>query len=159
MARVFNITRGSYFEYHVGEGNDGLVDVEALGLKGEEGVLVDAFSFSAAEKVSIMQCFQDSNHVYAFGHDPERSAFSVRYAVFLGQKCMKDAFKPGGAFSKAIQAYKDNRVSAHTEDTVKLTYGDGLQMSGIITALEVGVLDPQLNAVFVTITGNLMEMG
>ena len=68
-----------------------IIDLDGIDTSGET-TLVSNFSVQDNEKLGMIQCFNDTNHLYAFGHDPENSEFSVTYIAFLGQACMKTAF-------------------------------------------------------------------
>lgn len=41
-------------------------------------------AFVQKERFSVVQCFNDKNYIYAFGHDPLASMVTVDFTVFMG---------------------------------------------------------------------------
>ena len=122
----------------------------------QDSILVQGFSFNDQEKNAIIQCFDDTNHVYAFGHDPENSLFSVTFLVFLGSKCMKEAFKASGSLSEILERYKGMKVSRGA--TVNVTFGKGVTLVGIVLSAAVQLANPELNTVSVVISGKSLYL-
>lgn len=149
--RILNITNGSYKKI-TKKVQPSVIHIDGIDLP-QQGAIVFGFSASDAEKHSIIQCFNDTNHIYAFGHDPENSAFSVTYLVFLGKACMKDGkFSAGSSLSDIVNMYNDVKVSKR-KATVDVTYGNGVTQTGIVLSLNMGVHDQELNTVLVTVSG------
>ena len=124
-----------------------------------EGAIVTSFSLNDSEKNSVIQCFGGVNHVYAFGRDPEQSAFSVSYLVFLGSKCMRDdtgGFKPGNYLDKIVKNYNSIRVS-ESSNTVIMSIGNGVSYTGVVLSMNAAVHDPELNTISVTISGKIVQ--
>ena len=112
------------------------------------------------EKAKITQCFNNVNHIYAFGHDPEQSGFSITYLVFLGEACMEDekGFRDSGNLARVVKSYNDLKVSV-SKASVDVTLGTGLTVVGIILSANVAVYDAEMNAVTVTIAGKSLITG
>jgi hypothetical protein len=123
----------------------------------DHGILVQSFSMKDAEKHSIIQCFNDSNHVYAFGHDPEQSGFAITYIVFFGSQCMPDKeFKQSNYLETIVGKYNELRVSSSSK-TVNVIYGNGVMQEGILLSLSASIHDPELNTISVTLSGKAMQ--
>lgn len=154
---AFRITRGSV----KGMGANGsmniqpsIVAVDGISSAGDT-ILVSNFQVTDNEKLGVVQCFNDTNHLYAFGHDPESSGFSVTYIVFMGGECMKDGFEAGDSTRLMVQAYNEMKVSQH--GLMHVTFGKGVTLTGVVCSLDVGVFDPDLNALTVTVAGKALR--
>ena len=157
MSKVFNICRGSYRVASIG----GSIQPSMIVLDGlktdDSGYLVTDFRFSDMEKVGVIQCFNDYNHIYAFGHDPENSGFSVSFTVFLGDKCMEGSFKEGSSLKTVLKKYLDDRVSKK-KATIEITLGQGTTFVGLVQSCEIGNADAEMNMGSVTISGKCVEV-
>ena len=163
MADIFNITNGSFcLKTMPSEIKpsvvtiDGISDISAL--KTGDGLLVSNFAVSDREKSSILQCFGGRNHVYAFGHDPDQSAFSVTFFLFLGKKCMeknKGGFEPGELLKSIVDKYNEVKVS-NRKATVQVSLGGGVSYTGIVLAMSASVQDAEINLVSVTVSGKIV---
>lgn len=150
MARVFSRVRGAFRAMDVGNIVPSIIKIDELKLP-QDGALVSNFSFSKNEKTSIIQCFKDVNHIYAFGHDPEGSMFSITYIVFMTDKCAEE-FKDSGRLQTMINGYNDLRVSAR-KATIKATFGTGVVLVGILTNVQTAVFEAETNTLTVTFSG------
>lgn len=166
MSRILSNIRGSFVVKELGfpitesivQIGDGYNKIRS-GPYDNEGALVVNFNINDSEKNSIIQCFGGVNHVYAFGHDPEQSAFSVTYLVFLGEACMRDdngGFKPGQALEKIVDDYNWMKVSV-LKETAQVSCGNGVSYTGIILSFNAAVHDPELNMISVTIAGKIVQ--
>lgn len=155
MSKILNYARGSFYvsPNHV---RKAMVTVQGLSVP-STGCLVTDFSMRDAEKNAIIQCFNGVNHVYAFGHDPETSQFSVTYSVFLGNQCMHGRFQDSGRLARIIRSYNSIKLSSGRR-TVNVTFGNGLTIVGIVLSADARVQDAGLNIVSVTISGKSMYM-
>ncbi len=113
-------------------------------------VFVMNYDVTKTEKKAITQCFNNVNHVYAFGPDPEASNYAITYGVFYQDYGCHDSFKSSGALGKLINQYKQLRVSS-TPALVSLTIDSGASVTGILIGCKVGVQDPEMNLVAVTL--------
>lgn len=153
--KVFDICRGSFKAFSLsGKIEPSILIFETLRTFGD-GYLVSGFAFKDAEKVGIIQCFNDYNHVYAFGHDPENSSFAVTYTVFLGQACMRNSFYDGRGRCYVIKEYLRDRVSKKG-DTIRITLGH-TGFIGIVRGCDINSADAEINTATVTITGYITE--
>lgn len=155
MSKIFDFTRGSYIRFDV---KPSVVSIDALkGVANESGILVTNFQFTDQEKNSIIQCFNNTNHIYAFGHDPESSGFAVTFSVFMGAKCSKE-FKDSGNLGKIIRQYKGARVSERG-GTVTVSFGkSGPTLVGIVLAAQSQLVDPGINMASVTVSGKSLYL-
>lgn len=155
MALVFDIVRGSFKAFSLqGDIQPSMIKVDGLETEGT-GYLVTAFDFVDHEKVGIIQCFEDYNHVYAFGHDPENSAFAVTYTVFLGEACMKEKFSEGMSKHIVHGKYLEDRVSKKG-DTIEVVFGE-TTYTAIVQDCKTTSADPELNTATITISGKVTE--
>ena len=181
MSKVFGIVRGSYKALSSDvELKPSIINIDGIGISAGQGILVQNFSIQDVEKHGMIQCFNNVTHIYAFGHDPEQSGFSISYLVFLG-KCKSDSsqqsssgMREGGSYergynggegfennepdystenlAKVIKAYNDLKVSKK-KSTVVMTIGENIAVVGIILSVQVNVEDSELNTLSVTISG------
>lgn len=156
MSKLFGVVRGSFF-IEESSVSPSIISIDKLDLP-TEGALVSSFTASDMEKSTITQCFNNVNHIYAFGHDPDQSGFSVTYLVFLGEACMEEDFKDSGNLAKVVKSYNDLKVS-RSKASVDITLGTGLTVVGIILSANVAMYDAEMNAVTVTISGKSLITG
>jgi hypothetical protein len=156
MARVFARVRGSFRAMDVGNITSSIIKLNGVSdkLKSGSGILVSNFNFSKNEKTSIIQCFNDVNHIYAFGHDPEGSMFQVTFIAFMS-KC-SDYFSDTGNLKTLVDKYDAKRVSK-SRSTITATFGKGLSVVGILTNLNAAVFDAEMNALSCTFSGKIVS--
>ena len=146
MSRAFTEVRGAFYKYPVSVKSNSVIRVEGLdGFIKQNNVLVQDFRVAKREKQAIVQCFGETNHVYAFGADPTTSQFSVTLAVFLANCGGKVTGNDVGA---AISIYEKLRVS-QKKALVSMTIG-GKVLKGTASGFESSVANQQLNMVQVT---------
>lgn len=155
MSMVFNIFRGAYVQADT-TGRIQPSIIRLSGITSGSGVLVSGVSVVDAEKNAIIQCFENRNHIYAFGHDPDNSTFSIDYTVFLGSGC-SSAFKAGSRLKAVIAAYNKMKLSRSAR-TFTLTIGSSVSVRGIVLSANVSVFSDELNALKVTVSGKSMEL-
>lgn len=156
MATLFNIVRGSVKMLSPDGGiQPSIVKIDGFD-SSDEATLVSNFSVSDNEKLGMIQCFNDTNHLYAFGHDPENSGFSVTYIAFMGQACMKTSFSPGSSVEKLVAAYNQKKVSA-SGSLVTVSFGGGKSVEGVVCSMDIEVFDPEMNALTVTVAGKALR--
>lgn len=158
MARILNITRGSFVVKDLGLPVEAsIIKLKGIEVESGDGALVVNFNINDMEKSAIIQCFQDVNHIYAFGHDPESSGFSLSYLVYLGKKCMKDGkFAPGSKLKDIVDSYNAIKLSKG-KATATISCGSGLSYVGIVLSLSASVHDPELNMISVTVAGKIVQ--
>ena len=147
--QVINVAHGSFKEVVVD--NSPYVTITGF-TPPNTGQLLTDFRIRMSEKNSVVQCFNEINHIYAFGHDPDGSVFSVTYLVFLGKGCMKEKFEAGTALAAFMRGYLENRVSKK-KSTVTITYKGAGYIRGIVLDWDVSVADEEMSAVSVTFSG------
>lgn len=157
--KVFRVVRGSVKQFalngHVGQPQPSVIRLGSYKADGPN-ILVSNFQVTDNEKLGIIQCFNDTNHLYAFGHDPQSSAFSLTYIVFMGQACMRTGFKEGGKVKELVKLYNEGKVSA-SKKTVTMTFGNGTALQGVLLSLDVAVYDPEMNALTMTVSGRTLR--
>lgn len=158
MARILNITRGSFVVRKMGlKVEPSIIKITGIDIKSGDGALVVNFNVNDMEKSAIIQCFQDVNHIYAFGHDPESSGFSLSYLVYLGKRCMTDGkFVPGTKLKDIVDSYNAIKLSKR-KATATISCGSGLSYVGIVLSLSASVYDPELNMISVTVAGKIVQ--
>ena len=107
--------------------------------------LVTSFSVAQNENYSVAQCLDGGVHMYTFGHDPQRSTFTVGVTSFL-TSC------DGGSAAKdlagAVDAYRGSRVSESMANGT-LSVGN-TSFSGYLIGQQIDVVDTQLNIITTT---------
>lgn len=155
--RVLGGSRGNFKKVDIGKVSDSLVVFAGIN-PSSYSAFVQTVTLNKAEKVGMLQCFNDTNHVYAFGHDPEGSKFSCTMIVFMN-KCDEEGFTEGftasGGLAKLIEEYEEKRVS-NRKQTVDLKVDDGKTLTGILVGMSSRVEDPELNMFSVTFICNDM---
>ena len=114
----------------------------------EDGILTVNFRLSRAEKAGMVQCFGGITHVYAFGHDPERSGFALTLLLFP-KACDK-----GHRLSDVVDQY--NSINVTNKVIASISVG-GITVRGIVTGCEASVYDAELNIVQATLSGNILS--
>lgn len=150
MSTLVGSPRGTWKELDLGIA---VTSVYAFLLDGwptsnEDGILTVNFRLSNAEKTGMVQCFGDITHIYAFGHDPERSGFALTLLVFP-KSCSS-----GNQLSAVLTKY--NSINVTNKKMVNITVG-GTTCRGIVTGCEASVYDAELNIVQVTMSGNILS--
>lgn len=105
-----------------------------------EPFFVTNVSFAQKERFSVVQCFNDTNYVYAFGHDPMSSTLSVRFVMFLaGNKST-----PGdGVLDSVMELYTKGRLSTNlTRSTLSI---GSTVLKGFIVGMESSTMSPEFN--------------
>lgn len=139
--------RGAFHKEKFDVGSSGIVSISELdGLIGQDNVFVQDVRVNKREKQTVVQCFGEVNHVYAFGADPLSSQFSVTLAIFLVKEC--NGGVDGSDIGSAISTYDGMRVSQNPS-TVSMTVGGGTVI-GTATGFDMSVANPQLNMVNVS---------
>lgn len=70
--------------------------------------VVTGLTFGQKEKYHLVQCFNDTVHTYAFGHDPTSSIVTVDFTGFM---ISTDGTTWSDLFSSMLMEYQSNRLS------------------------------------------------
>lgn len=108
--------------------------------------LVTSFSVQQAENFSVSQCLNGGVYLYTFGHDPQRSQFSVGVTSFLNS-CDGSV---GADLAAAIAAYRTGRVS-QSKALSSLTVGTG-SFNGYLVGQGINVVSSELGIINATYT-------
>jgi hypothetical protein len=137
-------TRGCFHEMSLnGKGSLGAYLVLA-GLKQspQAPFFVTHVGFAEKERFNVVQCFNDRNYVYAFGHDPQSSMVSVHYTAFLARP---DAGVSGSkptvttfleTYDKARLSKSLTRADLHIANTL---------LHGFVVGMESSTQNPETN--------------
>ena len=129
-----------------------VIGIDAPDLKlPDDGWFVQDAKLDKVEKRGVIQCFGGTNHVYAFGQDPESSRYSLTLGVFMQAKGCADKFKTGKAVANIVAEYMRLRVS-ETPGIVRMKLDDGLLLGGILTGLSVAVSNAEINLFSITLS-------
>lgn len=109
-------------------------------------------SFAQKEKYHIVQCFNDRNYVYAFGHDPMASLLEITFTMFLA-KAKGQEF--GGALETMVGAYNMARLSQNPEYAV-FTLGS-VSLVGFVVGMTSATQDLEHNLQSITFHLLLVE--
>ena len=119
---------------------------------GKNPFFVSNITFGQKEKFHVVQCFNDSNYVYAFGHDPMDSLVEVVFTAFLVNKS-GDTF--GESLKTLTKAYGDGRLSKKPEYAT-LTLGTWT-VQGLVIGMRSGTEDAEHNLQSFSVTLLLVE--
>ena len=140
-----------------GRGKFRSVDIDASGGQGVQlsvpsgnpvgsSSLVTSFGAVQSENYSVSQCLNGGIYLYTFGHDPNRSQFTVGVTSFLNS--CKDGV--GADLQGALSTYSGGRVSQSKAKAV-LTVGQG-SLSGYLTGQNIEVVNNELSIIQTTYT-------
>lgn len=107
---------------------------------GSDPMIVTGLNFVQKEKIHIVQCFQDTNHTYAFGLDPSASTIQVLFTGFL---VAKGGAGLSGVIDKFTSAFSKGRVSQY-QDYASVTIGSST-LNGFLVGLSSFTADSQYN--------------
>lgn len=111
-----------------------------------EPFVVTGIQYSQKDKYHLVQCFRDTVHTYAFGHDPANSLISVQLVTFLvdthGQQ-------KSTAVSTINNQYNANRLSANP-NYCEVYLGDGV-LKGFLVGMTSSTQDSNYNLQRVTL--------
>lgn len=107
--------------------------------------IVTSFSVNQAENYSVSQCLNGGVFLYAFGHDPSKSPFTVEVASFL-HTCDSSGF--GTDLANAVSVYGKGRVS-QSKQQATLSVGSAA-FRGYLTSQDVSVINQELGIVGTT---------
>lgn len=150
---IFDVSRGQYCA--INDVSEHIINFEPDILPYFPAYIVSSFDTHTQEKISITQCFQEKNYVYAFGHDPECSGFALTCTVVLNEGCSADTFLSLGSLSDFLQQYKEYRASNLTK-SIKMTV-DGATYTVLLLAQDVSVANAEMHLVNVTFSGNILS--
>lgn len=110
-------------------------------------VILYSFSEQDSETIDVRRCFQDVNHIFAFGRDTERSLFTVNLLCFLGEMC------GGGAQAKIsnLKSLYDNNRIYKNPNPISITI-DQDTIKGYLTQLTIGQVDARTQSCVVSYT-------
>lgn len=111
--------------------------------KGVDPFFISGISMSQHEKFSVVQCFNERNFVYAFGHDPVGSVLNVSLTTFLVNPDSQDV---GDGLAQLVKWYKWYRLSANArQGSCVLTVGSRLKVEGFLVGMETSTVDAAHN--------------
>jgi len=126
--------------YSIGQGRGANISFDGEALN--DNTIVTSVAIRQSEKFAAIPCFDDVNHIYAFGHDAQNSTAQVTV--------LTNAEAPQGdrtGFRKAIQMYGDARLSSNK--IVTITVG-GQTFRGRMPSMSSSTTNTQLNLQSVT---------
>jgi hypothetical protein len=150
---VIDVARGQYCT--INNVSEHIINFEPDILPYFPAYVVSNFALHTQEKISITQCFKEKNYVYAFGHDPEGSGFSLTCTVVLNEGCSADTFLSLGSLSDFLEYYKVFRTSNFTK-SIKMTV-DGATHTVLLLAQDVSVANAEMHLVNVTFSGKILS--
>lgn len=126
------------------EGQGVQVTIGGSGNPVGQSSLVTSFAASQQENVGISQCLNGGVYLYAFGHSPEGSAFSLGITTFLNT-CTGDMSRD---LSAAVAAYRNGRVS-QSKQLSSLTIGNTV-LRGYLVGQDIRVVDTEIGVINTT---------
>lgn len=113
---------------------------------------VSNVSFTQREKFQVVQCFNDKNYVYAFGHDPMSSLVDVVFTLFLTDY---NGTSFGAGLKTLLGAYGKARLSKKQEYAT-LTLGT-VTLQGFVISMRSATEDGEHNLQSFSVTLLLVE--
>jgi hypothetical protein len=121
---------------------------------------ITKFSFSMSENFIVNNCFNESSHLLAFGHDSEQSMAKITIVTFLFDRlCTQLGISTitGGLVRNITSAYKFGRVGVTGYKSGQFSC-DNISVRGPITEIHVSCEDPDSNIVTVEISMLILEV-
>jgi hypothetical protein len=107
-------------------------------------LFVTNVSFAQKERFSVVQCFNDHNYVYAFGHDPTSSMLTVRFIVMMAGGDGQPAATSGNdPLKKMLAGYSQGRLVNNLQRS-SLTIGTTV-LSGFVLGMESSTVSAEFN--------------
>ena len=98
-----------------------------------------SIGMSDTESIDIRRCFNETNHIFAFGRDVSKTVMTVSVLVFIGKPC------GGGSGDVTLDTlhgkYEKARVSK--SKTAKMIQFDDVTAYGFLINMDVGDIDPK----------------
>jgi hypothetical protein len=107
---------------------------------GTEPYFISGINLGQKEKYHIVQCFNDRNYTYAFGHDPQASTVEVTFTAFITNSAGEQF---GDSLQTLVSAYKSNRLFEQPQYAV-LTLGP-FTLEGFVVGMSSGTADTEHN--------------
>ena len=108
---------------------------------GGSNAVLYSIGLTDTESIDIRRCFNETNHIFAFGRDITKTVMTVSVMVFLGESC-------DGAGNHTIatlhKKYDETRVSKSKES--KLIQFDDVVASGFLISMHIGGIDPRTSS-------------
>ena len=143
------IGKGSVLKYSgVGIDAKSIVSIEGLDFA---NLYVADFKVFAAERFSVLPCFENKNYIFAYGHDLGQSRSQATLLVFFGS----NDCKPGdgtGQVKRLVGWYDGHRLSGDGSKVDISILGDGKFSSGYLISMAINAYNAELNAATVTFT-------
>ena len=109
--------------------------------------VVTGLTFGQKEKYHLVQCFDDTVHTYAFGHDPASSIVSVEVTGFIIEGGPHGRHRRRGShsslFTDTLEAYAASRLSQIPE--YGYVYLGQAVLKGFLIGMSSSTIDPQFN--------------
>lgn len=115
-------------------------------------VFITGVNIAQKERYSIVQCFNNKNYAYAFGHDPTVSVMNVTFIVFMSTQ---GGTVFGDSLKTMLNAYKNARISESTKYAT-LSIGH-LAVQGFVVGMDSGTVDTEHNTQSFTVQILLVE--
>lgn len=141
-------TRGAYKEMWLsgknGKGSALVVNNSSYPSGGaNDKYFVTNVAMTQKERYSIVQCFDDKNYIYAFGHDPASSMITVGFMAFLG-RCDSSG-TDGDGFQRLLALYSNTRITKYLKP-VKVKLGGALTLlEGYVVGMSTSTANAEFN--------------
>lgn len=147
--KLFNAIRGSHFRGEVTVGSSGSISLSGLSSISADNALITNFSIQIGQRVHPISCFADYTYVFAFGHAPELSRYSITLSVFLVSKgeCKSSGYVAGGALKNLKNLYDEWKVS--NKRALATIIAGGVSLQGALAGMTIVGENPELNMVSV----------
>jgi hypothetical protein len=110
-----------------------------------KNVLLYSFNFVDQDAVDVRRCFNDTTHIFAFGHDVRTSVLEV-HLLLLFHICQSTGEAKIGDLRNT---YNNNRIYKSTDSPINVTIGDWTEKCYLI-GMTLGSVNPTTNSCIVT---------
>lgn len=134
---------------------EGLFD----GMGSKSNVVLSSIDMNDVESIDVRRCFNETNHIFAFGRDVTKSVINVSVILFFGESCgggssvSEDGYSYGGAAVKLADIrskYEKARVSKSKKS--RMIQFDDFTVRGFLIGMQLGSMDARTSTCTVVFT-------
>lgn len=130
---------------------------DGTGSKGN--VVLSSIEMNDVESIDVRRCFNETNHIFAFGRDVTKSVINVSVILFFGESCgggssaSDNSYSYGGSNVKLDDIrskYEKARVSKSKEP--KMIQFDDFTVHGFLIGMQLGSMDARTSSCTIVFT-------
>ena len=138
-----------------------IIKYDAEGIDVRSVVSIDGIDFAslyvvdfkvfAAERFSVLPCFENKNYIFAYGHDLGQSRSQVTLLAFFGSSNCKPGDNTASVTS-LVGWYDSNRLCKNGTKVAISILSDSRYSTGYLISMSINSYNADLNAATVTFT-------